>query len=62
MTRRELLNKSKEELIEYYYAYMTFLNYWESFDREQQDEINEELNNVFLLNKDEQVELRKWEY
>jgi len=61
MTRRELLNKSKEELIEYYYAYMTFLNYWESFDREQQDEINKELNNVFLLNKDEQVELRKWE-
>ena len=59
--REQLLNKSKEELIEYCYAYHTFLNYWESFDRETQNEINKELNGVFQLNTEEQVETREFE-
>ena len=59
--RGQLINKSKEELFDYCYAYHTFLNYWESFDRETQNEINKELNGVFQLNTEEQVETREFE-
>ena len=51
MTEKEL-----DRLKEYKSAYKVILNFWESIPKEAQQGINKELNKVFVINKDEQVE------
>ncbi len=58
MENKTELRISKHELDilkEYKKAYYYLLEYWESFDKEQQKGINRDLNKIFALNEAEQV-------
>ena len=57
---KKVLKIQKEEfegLKEYKEAYYCLLEYWESFGKEQQKQINKDLNKIFKLNVSEQVDL-----
>ena len=55
MNKIDMLINRCDKLEEYETAYNYLLEYWESFTKEQQQEINKELNRIFILNKEEQV-------
>ncbi len=53
------MKTSKEEIAElkeYKDAYEYMLGYWESFEKEQKQQINKDLNKIFILNKDEIID------
>ena len=52
------MNKCRDDALkEYKEAYYYLLEYWDSFERETQKEMNKDLNKIFILNKDEIVEV-----
>jgi len=58
MDNKTQLKISKEELSileEYRNAYYYLLEHWDSFNKEQQKQINKDLNKIFVLNEGERV-------
>ena len=49
------LIKECNRLEEYKSAYEVFLSIWDCLDKEQQKELNEEFNKIFVLNVEEQI-------
>lgn len=44
-----------KRFLEYHKAYNYLLGYWDSFSKEQKEQINKDLNEIFKLNKQEKV-------
>lgn len=53
-TNEKMKNKEIKKLKEYKEAYYFLMQYWDSFEEEQRHEINDNLNKIFKLNKQEQ--------
>lgn len=47
--------KELDGLKEYKEAYYYLLEYWDSFGKEQQEDINKDLNKIFILNDGERI-------